>query len=347
MELGAIVFKYESHKRKQCYIYECTDRYELHVDNIVAAFDKSEKSLAAIVNAFRDYGAPVSFRKRNIGFGFRKTDKQYRLECVIPMSHILLSSYNNTPLTSYRGKRVSYVDGDAFNLRQSNLSLTQTILVDIVSLYGKKYTRIKCKENTSAVAITNYDETLHGLISSLSWHYWRKDKVFRTTASNNKKRFLHQLVWVYYKYGATESDWAKKIDDMYNNNVGFVIDHKKCWNQVGKFDNRIENLQLIPQSNNFLKSNVTAKMNGDMFYIPTCNGAVYGKFTDGQSSVTYCRLCGDLEKEDIKNIWAFYRTGKFSNGVDHKELARDDSEMLDIVLSNIHETKLYMEAYSL
>ena len=127
----------------------------------------------------------------------------------LPLSHILLSVYRREAQSSYRGKRVIYVDGNPFNLRKSNLGITSKIMIDTINLGSEIYIRLRCTDHQTAVAITNCDKGLHEILCNVRWHFAKKDRVFRTTAHHNQKRYLHQLVWAYFEHGANINNWAE------------------------------------------------------------------------------------------------------------------------------------------
>ena len=147
----------------------------------------------------------------------------------------------------------------------------------------------------------------------------------------------------------SEHDWATLTERywrMLQEKGDVSIDHKRATGRnkrLGKWDNRLVNLQCMTPWHNSLKGPSNWKMPKDCFYIPTADGAEYGRYDKESGTVKVCKQSLDLTKEDIERLKYFCKHGEFAEGTDYITYPAESKEAAEIMMADLQEMKLYAE----
>ena len=341
-----IVFRNENRLHLWCEIAELDNCYELRVQNrkkLVnrAYFDKKQRVLDAVIEKIAQVGNP---QWRRTGFQFactrsRKTTYDCTLAQVV-YAALRGIKHDDLPFGDIRCK-----DGDPFNLRGSNVIQRQK--VSVVSLCGERYICIKrMLENGTKAALTDYSEELFAILSQTCWEYDRK-KGFCTYGKGRRRWTLPLVVMACLDTGATIEDWEERVIKFRTRlqEEGLSIDHKKASKTAGsiRWDNRRVNLQTLDPKLNSLKNACNQKMPKDCFYIPTADGAEYGRYDKESGTVEVCKQSLDLTKEDIERLKYFCKHGKFAEETDYITYPAESKAAVEIMMADLQEMKLYAE----
>lgn len=168
-------------------------------------------------------------------------------------------------------------DGQSGHLFLDNLALDETSLIPCETNYGKYI--ILFNQAKGAITYTNYDKGFYDILSKIKFNY-RDDKRWFTCCKNPKVRF-QDFVWVYYH--TSNVNWDNVFDKIEEfkksccagkEQINYItIDHK----DANRFNNCIENLQLLPHYLNSKKSNCTRKLQRNCFYKPLIGAEILGK----------------------------------------------------------------------
>jgi len=314
----------ENHK---IFIRDMGNEYRIDSMGAYATFDKTEKMLNGIIHAVNKYGTLISGEYNAPHFhaliNGRKT--------YLPLVQIVAGIHNNVPHSTFKGKRFFYRDHNHRNLHTNNIWCSGCA-VDMFTELGQQYIIIVCvKRGKRHFAITNYSPELFTIINTRNWYYDSGSQ--EITAMNNKK--LKHFVWAFHKKGATNNN----IDDILNrmskefNPDNFpspkgsmlVIDHKVAEDE--KWDNRIENLQVITFSLNVQKLDCTSRIKDGCFYVPIDDGEVYGKYANKTLSVYYRN--SEFTSNELDKLKKFCKNGELPSGC--IILDRDSTQAMEIM----------------
>lgn len=328
---------------------ELEDVYELRAQGkkhkiYSAYFDKDLRVLDAVVEKIEEIGHPQWYPA---GFRFsRKQNRKTIYEC--SLGQIVYEAIKDGNIPSPRGQ-VRFDDGDPSNLRASNLQMVKGVKVDTVTLAGRKYIRLTYQAlGEKKIAITDYDEDLLSVFKSIRWFYETDKRNF--CAKGNGRRFLLPvIVLACAGQDVSECNWATLTErywQMLQEEGNPSIDHKRATgrkSRFGKWDNRRINLQYMPLDLNVAKGLCNWKMPKDCFYIPTADGAEYGRYDKESGTVEVYKQSLDLTKEDIERLKYFCKHGEFAEGTDYITYPTESKEAVEIMMADLQEMKLYAE----
>lgn len=347
--MNKVVFRNENQGHYVCEIVERDDCYELMAQGRKgvwhkAIFSKDAYALAMLEEAIRKWGNPKYYQK---GFVFYsgKGRQQYESR----LAQVLYVAYHRSTRDVLNGKNLQFKDGDAFNLRKDNLLLM--CKVQIVTLNGTEYIMVKQvkKDGKIRCAITNYSRSLYEILNSCDWNYEESNRCFRANRKGACRYRLSFVVWAYNKYSITPDNWMQRCQEIRQDfgKYNLSIDHKKVTGQsIGKWDNRAENLQAIPIGDNALKSSCTMFLPENCFYIPTLDGAVYGKIDMTDGVLVLSRMDNDPGKEEIKQLRNFCKTGEVAEGSKCSTIALNSKEAVEVLVAAYNEAKFHEEVYN-
>ncbi|MPM01430.1 hypothetical protein SDC9_47670 [bioreactor metagenome] len=342
--METLVFDNENKRHIKCHIFDCEDHYELRTAGNTARFSKNNRALNAVIDCIKLYGNPQSSPQSKMGFAFRKKKKPSRTyEHVIHLSHVLFATYTRKPTAYYLGRRLCYIDGDENNLTKENIRLAVDYKTSIIEIDRQEYTVVT---SGGMLSITNYSENLHQIIENMAWQYDKKSRAMKNKPFGKRGCYLHQLIWAYHNRDGVNADNWRDIVFQTCSAMGGSIDHKKTWGpHLPRWDNRIENLQLIPKRLNSLKSNCTKSLPTSCFYLPTTGGEIYGRYDYMNSTISVYHHTGDATADGIAALKQFCKTGKFSEELNIKTYKINTQEGLALLLAELHENKLYQEVF--
>ncbi|MEG0339007.1 MAG: hypothetical protein RR573_03725 [Oscillospiraceae bacterium] len=301
---------YESYNGKNV-IYEADEAYVLMTADKLAWFDKDTKILDTIIDCIEMYGN-FTYNIANKNF-MCNHDSQ-----TIYLKNIIFSIGRNLIMQNIKGYICS-VDGDPSNCYLYNLKLDQTLVAATYGNDNKKYIFLM-NEAKNAIAYTNYDEGLLNILNKFSFAYDEKKHNFY--CCKNAKCSLQYFVWVYFRLpDVTADNILDKIIELkkyfHTHSDSITIDHKLS--DHDKTDNRIENLQLLPNSLNSKKYTHTQHLqpNCKYFAYDGSEGWFKRKITEPFGLLDY-EIYGlkdaNKGKEDIADLVKFCKTGEMPEG---------------------------------
>ena len=323
-------------------IVEEEDCYILRAPKGEAVFDKKKIVLKAVLSAIERYGNAVYTKKK--GFYFFVPGKNRKYVC--SLGQIIYCANNGLSLSVLSGRLLKYMDGNPFNLRKRNVVMPHKQSVSLISICEKQYILVQTEtENKKCCcAVVNADPDLFNLLSSLSWHYHKRDGCLRTTVGGKHLRF-HHVVWAYFNYeNISKSNLVEKVLELrtYLHINGLSVDHKKS-SIISRWDNRIENLRLLPNKLNGVKGDRTSKLHGDQFYIPTTSGEIYGRYDWAGGYIDLCENECDATVASIDQLRRFCKAGEFQETDNHYKIPLNSPKGVEIQQADFRETKLYSE----
>lgn len=343
METEQILFRQKSNRGRKSEIIECSDHYRLiweraNGSQALVCFDKQDKVLNAVIKALSDFGNP---QYSTYGPIFQKFEGRKTIY-ICSLAQVITAALRGGKRNDYSRRRIKYLDQNPFNLQGNNIFYPEKVFASVVEISGEKFIRLKYKEKTRGTlySITNYDPALYKIVLSLHWDYYERGQIFKAVNTYRKEQYpFHYLVWVFFRCGATETNWKEKIAELRASNA--TMDHKhsaECG--LNKWDNRIENLQLMPRKLNSKKGNCTSKLRANCFFIPTEEGAIYGKYEN-----EYIEMCSieDITESNLGNLKTFCSTGNIASELDGLQLKLSSKEAINVLKTDLFEAKLYQE----
>lgn len=347
--LDKVVFRNENQNHYVCEIVERDEYYELRTQGRKgiwhkAILSKDAHALEKLKEAIRKWGNP-KYYKQGFVFYSGRCSRQYEST----LAQVLYVAYHCEKRDVINGKNLRFKDGDAFNLRDDNLILTRR--VQTVTINGSKYIMIKQERKDGKIrcAITNYSKSLYEILNSCDWHYKESNKCFLVNRKNSYRYRLPFVIWAYTQYRITPENWLQRCQEIRQDfcEHNLSIDHKKVTGQiVGKWDCRMENLQAIPHRLNTIKSSCTMCLLKDCFYIPTIDGAVYGKIYMEDGVLVLSHMDNDPGKDKIQQLRYFCKNGVMAEHSNYSTIALNSKEALDILMAAYNEAKFHEEVYN-
>lgn len=340
MENEQIIFRT---KNDQNMIIEREDCYLLRAPKGEAVFDKQKNVLKTVIKTIQTYGNAAYSTQKGSGFRFNTSKNNHSCS----LGQVVFCAYNKLSLCDLAHGNLRYLDGNPYNLRKANLIFPQRQTVKYISIFGKQYILINVEtaDHKRHCAITNGDPNLFSLLSDMGWQFQKSERCLKANIGVSSFD-LHYVVWIFFNYkDITKENFAEKAADFRKNinDNSLSIDHKKssitrdCW------DNRIENLQLISQTLNNSKKDSTSRLHGDLFYIPTANGEIYGHYDWANGYIDFCENEGNATVASIDQLRRFYKTGEFQETDNHYKVPLDSPKGAEIQQADFRETKLYSE----
>ena len=199
-------------------------------------------------------------------------------------------------------------------------------------------------------SVTNYEAELFEILNSCSWWYKERDQGFEASLGCHQERYAFPfVVWAYHRHGLTFEGWRQQCQELSKlfREENLSIDHKQVTGElVGKWDCRIENLQAIRQGLNSAKRDCTKVLQENCFYIPTTEGALYGRYNVETSTVDVCEMNNDPDMEEIKQLRHFCKNGKMAEGTKYTTYAWNEKEAIETITAAYEATKFYQEVYA-
>lgn len=345
MEEGTILFRT---KNDWNVIVEEEDCYVLRSRQGQAVFDKDKNALRAVINAIQKYGNAKWSKANRSGYRFQDNHRNF----ICSLAQVLYCAYHRLSRDALLHGSLKYKDGNQFNLRKANLTLPQKQSIKRISILGKQYIllQIETDDYKRHCALVNYDPGLYDLLASMGWQFVKSGQCLYAYISGmsagKKYAPLYHVVWAYFHYrNVTKDNLSEKITELrlYMRVNELSVDHKKVSPIGGRWDNRIENLQIIPKTLNSSKNSSTVRLHGDQFYIPTTNGEIYGRYDWTNGYIDYCENEGDATVASINQLRQFCKTGEFQETDNHYKVPLDSPKGAEIQHADFRETKLYLE----
>lgn len=345
MEEGKILFRT---KNDWNVIVEEKDCYVLRSRQGQAVFDKDKSALRAVINAIQKYGNAKWSKANRSGYRFQDNHRNF----ICSLAQVLYCVYHRLSHDALLHGSLKYKDGNQFNLRKANLTLPQKQSIKLISILGKQYIllRIETDGHKRHCAVVNYDPVLYDLLSTIGWQFVKSKQclgaTIRRTAVDKQSITLYHVVWAYFHYrDVTKDNLSEKIKElqMYMRTNELSVDHKKVSPIGGRWDNRIENLQLIPKTLNSSKTDSTSRLHGNLFYIPTTNGEIYGHYDWTNGYINFCENESDATVASIDQLRRFCKAGEFQETDNHYKVPLNSPKGVEIQQADFRETKLYSE----
>lgn len=324
-------------------IIEKSNEYVLISPGGQAVFDKNPDVFNAVTSAINEYGDAKWSRNNKCGFRFQDNHSSF----ICSLSMVVHSALTGRANEEYKGRRIWHRDKNPYNLKMENLIAPSRQSIEIVKVDDCQFikTSLTTNDGESHISITNFDKELYKIIKSTTWRYSSTAKTLQCSTVNGKQCCLYHLVWTYFNSNIDCSNWrpavARFLEIAFSKSLS--IDHKQCQVKSDRWDNRIENLQLLPKRLNSKKGSCTAKMQNNCFYIPTEYGEAYGKINQNAKTIEINSVSGMDTEERIENLRYFCKTGDFSPVTVFETLDANSRRAKKYITNIKFEEKLYQE----